>query len=117
MGKRTKIFGAIVLILTIALVAVPWLVPASAWIPRIEDEASNRLGAPLKIGDIRVALLPLPHLTVHGLDVGGGVITAKSIAVYPDLLSLLSEKRVLRSVDLADVMVSRKGLDLLAGQI
>ena len=78
MGKRTKIFGAIVLILMTALVAVPWLVPASAWIPRIEEEASKRLGAPLKIGDIRMALLPLPHLTVHGLDVGGGAITAKS---------------------------------------
>ena len=118
MGKHKKIiFGAIVLILMTALVAVPWLVPASAWIPRIEEAASKRLGAPLKIGEIRMALLPLPHLSVHGLDVGGGAITAKSIAVYPDLLSLISEKRVLRTVDLADVMVSRKGMDLLAGQI
>lgn len=117
MGKRTKIFGAIALILMTALVAVPWLVPASAWIPRVEEEASKRLGAPIKIGEIRVALLPLPHLSVHGLDVGRGAITAISIEVYPAMLSLLSGKRVLRTIDLAGVMVSRKGIDLIAGQI
>ena len=114
MGRRGKIVMAAAAVLLGAMVAAPWLIPSSTWIPKVESEAATKLGVPVHIGDIRVALLPLPHLSVVDLDVGEGAISATLIAVYPRLLSLLSEQRVLRSIELEQVVVSRKGADLLA---
>lgn len=116
MGRRIKIILVASGVVFGALAAAPWLIPGSAWIPRIEAEASQRLGAPVKLADVRLALLPLPHVTVHGLDVADGAITAQSIAIYPSLISLFTDKRVLRSINLTQVTVSRKGADLLAAQ-
>lgn len=114
MGLRGKIVMAVAAVLLAVMAAAPWLIPSSAWIPKVESEAAKRLGASVRIGDIRVALLPLPHLGVVGLNVGDDAISAKAIAVYPRLMSLFADQRVLRRIELEQVVVSRKGVDLLA---
>ena len=114
MGRRGKILGIVIVGAVGVLAAAPWLVPAGAWIPRIEAEAGRQLGVPVRIADMRFSLLPLPHVTIHGLDVAEEAISAGSIAVYPRLASLLAEKRVMRSIELDQVAVSRKGTDLIA---
>ena len=114
MKTGTKIFGAVVLGATALLAAVPWLVPASAWIPRVEEEAAKRLGVPVRIGGLTLSMLPLPHLSVSALDISGGAITAQSIAVYPRLLSLMSDVRVIRLIQLNHVAVTRKGANWAA---
>ena len=89
MQKRGKwLLGGLTLLL-VAIAAAPWLIPTGAWIGRIETEAGARLGAPVRIGGIGVALL-LPHATVKALDVADGAIVVQRIAVYPRLWSLLS---------------------------
>ena len=114
MKLRSKIvFAAAAALLGIAA-AAPWLIPSSAWIPRVEAEAAKRLGAPVKIADIRVALLPLPHVSVHGLDAGDGAIRAALITVYPRLATLFADKRVLRSIVIEQLVIARKGTDLIA---
>ena len=114
MKTGTKIFGAAVLAATALLAAVPWLLPAGAWIPRIEEEAAKRLGVPVKIGGLTLSILPLPHLSVSALDISSGAITAQSIAVYPRLLTLFSDIRVIRVIELNHVAVTRKGADWAA---
>ena len=113
MKLRSKIVLATVAALFGIAAAAPWLIPSSAWIPRVEAEAAKRLGAPVKIADIRVALLPLPHVSLHGLDVGDGAINAALIAVYPRLATLFADKRVLRSIELEQVVIARNGVDLI----
>jgi AsmA-like C-terminal region len=114
--KRIKQIGVAALIGLALLALVPWLVPSSAWIPRVEAAAAQRLGVPVKINSMRVAILPLPHLTITGLDLADGAIQANSIAVYPRLLSMLSTTRVLRTLNLNDVSVSKKGIEWISAQ-
>lgn len=110
---RSKKILAGVAILLGALAVVPWLVPTATWLSQIEAMASQRVGAKVRIADLRIALLPLPHATLRSLDVGDGAIRAASIAVHPRLLSLLSETRELRLISLQDVHISRSGIDML----
>lgn len=112
MQQRSKfILGGVVLLLS-AVAAVPWLIPTSAWIEPLEMEASVRLDAPVRIGGIRVALLPLPHAAVHALSVADGAIAVQRIAVYPRLWSLLSDAPALRSIEFEQVSVTPKGVEL-----
>ena len=114
MTRRSKILVIVIGVVLGALLGAPWLVPAGAWIPHIEAEASKQAGAQVRIADVRVSVLPLPHVTIRGLDLASGAVTAGSIAVYPRLASLFSEKRVLRSIEFEQVAISRKGVDLIA---
>ena len=103
--------GGMVLLLA-AAAAVPWLIPASAWIGRIEAEASAYLGAPVLIAAISVAILPLPHATISGLRVAESTIVVQRMAVYPRLWSLLSDAPALRSIELEQVSVTPRGVEL-----
>ena len=95
--------------------AAPLLIPSSAWRARAEAEASQRLGAQVRIATLHVALLPLPHAVVRSLSVADGAVVVDRIAVYPQLLSLLSATPVLRRIELDQVRVTSKGLELLQG--
>ena len=112
MQKRGKWFlGGLTLVL-VAVAVAPWLIPAGAWIGRIEAEAGARLGAPVRVGGIRVALLPVPHVAVNAFSVAEGAIVVKRIAVYPRLWSLLSDAPALRSIEFEQVTITPKGLEL-----
>ncbi len=112
MQKRDKwLLGGLTLLL-VAIAAAPWLIPTGAWIGRIETDAGARLGAPVRIGGIGVALLPLPHATVKALDVADGAIVVQRVAVYPRLWSLLSDAPALRSIELEQVSITPKGVAL-----
>lgn len=112
MQKRSKFILGVTAILLAVVTAAPWLIPTSTWIGRIESEAGARLGAPVRIAAFRVALLPLPHATVHGLSVAAGAIAVQRIAVYPRLRSLLSDAPALRLIEFEQVGVTPKGVDL-----
>ncbi len=102
-----------VAVLVGAILAAPWLIPSSAWLARVESEASLRLGAPVRIGALQVTLLPLPHVVVRDLSVANGAVAVQRISVYPRLLSLLSAAPALRSIELDQVRVTPKGTELL----
>ncbi|MBL8378881.1 MAG: AsmA family protein [Burkholderiales bacterium] len=112
-ARRRWGWWAVPLVLLALVVVAPWLVPTSAWIAPAEEAASKALGAPVKIAGIRLALLPLPHATASGIDVGGGALKVASAAVTPDLGSLFSAPRHLRVVRVDTVFVDQKGIDIL----
>ena len=107
-----KIMLGGMLLLLAAAAAVPWLIPASAWIGRIETEAGARLGAPVRIAAISVALLPLPHATISGLRVADGAIAVQRMVAYPRLGSLLSDTPALRSIEFEQISVTPRGVEL-----
>lgn len=110
--RRRWLIGVPVAILALGAL-LPWLIPTSAWIGPAEEAASKALAAPVKLGGMRLALFPLPHATVSGIDVGGGALKVASAGVYPELSSLFSATRHLRVVRLDGVYANQKGIDIL----
>lgn len=91
----------------------PWLIPTSAWRTPVEQAAADALGAPVRIGTMSVVLLPLPHVTVSDLEVGDAALRLQSVAVYPQMSSLLSTPRHLRTVEVTKLDITPAGMDLL----
>jgi len=95
--------------------ALPFLVPLDGYIPQIEKEASAALHHPVSIKHVRIAALPLPHVTVTGIAVGRrGNLKLGRVRVTPDLLSLLQPVKVIRSIELDDLLVTQQGLESAA---
>jgi len=105
----------IALAVLIALVALlPLFVSLDDYIPRIENEASARLGQPVSIKRIKLAALPWPHVTVEGIRLGqSDELTLGQVKLTPELLSLLQATRVISSVEIDSLMVTRKAIDMI----
>lgn len=101
-------FGVIVLILA----AVPFFITLDNYIPRIEKEISTRIKEPVKIGSLRASGLPLPHVTVTGIAVGKTEdIKVGKVTVTPDLFSLLGATKVIKSIEISQLVLTQKGID------
>ena len=61
---------AIAALALVAAIAAPFLVPLSAFLPRIAEQASKAVGVPVTIGDLRLRLLPTPRIAAIGIRVG-----------------------------------------------
>lgn len=101
---------ALALLLVIA-VALPFFISLDDYIPRIEKEVSARLKEPVSIKSIKFAALPVPHVTVNGITVGKtDDIKVGKVMVTPDLLSLLQSTRVIRSIEIDSLVLTRKAI-------
>jgi len=104
--KRVLIAVAVLLA---AGAALPFFIPLDGYIPRIEKEASARLGEPVSIKGIKLAVLPWPHVAIEGISVGKtGDINLGKVRVTPDLLSLLQSTRVIRSIEIDSLALTQK---------
>ena len=109
-----RILIALAVLLAIAA-ALPFFISLDDYIPRIEEAASARLKEPVSIKSIRFAALPLPHVTVDGITLGkSGDIRLGKITVTPDLFSLLQSTRVLRSIEIASLVLMPGALDKIS---
>jgi uncharacterized protein involved in outer membrane biogenesis len=82
------------------------------YIPRIEKEASARLKEPVRIESLKLALLPVPHLSIHGMTIGdGGMLTLGRITLTPDLWSLAGTPKVLRSIEVEKLVLTQAAID------
>jgi uncharacterized protein involved in outer membrane biogenesis len=94
------------------LAVVPFFITLDDYIPRIEKEISARLKEPVKIGSLRASGLPLPHVTVTGIAVGKTEdIKVGKVTVTPDLFSLLGATKVIRSIEINQLVLTQKGID------
>jgi len=102
------ILGALVAMLAV----VPLFISLDDFIPTIEKEVSARLKEPVKIGSLRVSGLPLPHVTISGVTVGKTEdIKVGKVSVTPDLWSLLGATKVIRSVEISELVLTQKAID------
>src|SRR3989337_3421417 len=93
--------GLILVAVALLLAVVPFFISLDDYIPAIEKEVSARLKEPVKIGSLRAAGLPLPHVTVSGITVGKTEdIKVGKVTVTPDLWSLLDATKVIKSIDI-----------------
>ena len=84
------------------LIAVPWLVPMTAWIPSLEARATAALGEPVRVVDLRLSLLPLQ---ITALQVTSPLIQVGRITARVSPLDLVSGTLVLDDLELERVRV------------
>lgn len=113
--KWVKRIALLLLVLIIAVAIIPLFVSLDDYRPEIEKKASEALKAPVRLKTLKLVGLPLPHLAISGVEVGkGGDIKVGSVTVTPDLGTVLSETKVIRSIEIENLAVSQAGIDRLA---
>jgi uncharacterized protein involved in outer membrane biogenesis len=99
----------------IVLVLVPFLIPMSSYIAQAEQAASVALGVPVKIGGLRVAILPTPRLNVTDVVVGNDEdFKVDDVAVVPAIFSIFSDVKIIASVMAKRPVMKKSALDILA---
>lgn len=105
----------LLLVLVIAVAIIPLFISLDDYRPEIEKKASEALKTPVRLKSLKLVGLPLPHLAVTGIEIGkGGDIKVGSVTVTPELSSLLSDTRVISSINVADLAISQAGVDRVA---
>ena len=114
--KWLKGLSIVLAVLLVIGAALPFFIRLDHYIPRIEKEASARLGEPVSIKSIRFAALPLPHVKIDGITIGTtDDIRLGKVLVTPDLLSLLQSTRAIKSVEIDSLALTQKALDRIPG--
>lgn len=110
--KWLKRVAALLAVLIIALAVIPFFVSIDDYRPEIEKKASAALKEPVRLKSLKLVGLPLPHAVVNGIEVGkGGDIKVGSVSVTPDLWSLLTDTKIIRSVEIDGLVINQKALD------
>ncbi len=113
MGRRLKwwVLSAVVALGIAA--AVPFLVPASSFIPEVTAIAGEKLGQPVRLADLRLHLIPTPRVIASGIVVGkSGDARVGELEIVPDLLSFLTGPRTIRLIRASDVDLKQSALVL-----
>ncbi len=106
------IVGLVLLALVGAAAAIPLFISVDDYKPRIEQAMSERIKEPVTIGKIRLSGLPIPHVVIEGITIGKSAdLKVGKVTVTPELLSLFSATKVLRSVEIDSLLLTQKGLD------
>ena len=110
--KWLKRIFLVIGVLLLVLAVVPFFITLDDYIPTIEHEVSARIGEPVKIGSLRVAGLPLPHLTVRDITVGSTEdIKVGRVTVTPDWWSLFEPTKVIKSVEIDGLVLTQEAID------
>ena len=110
--KWLKRIGLVLVAVLLILAIVPFFISLEDYIPRIEQEVSARLKEPVKIGGLRAAGLPLPHIVVSGVTVGKTEdIKVGKVSVTPDLWSLLGDTKVIKSLSIEQLVLTQSAID------
>lgn len=104
-SKRILIVLAVLLVMAVVL---PLVIPVNAYIPQIEKAASDRLKQPVTIKELRLGLLPSPHVTLN--EITAGNIRLGQVSITPDLYSLMQQTKVIRSVDIDALILDEQGI-------
>lgn len=99
------LFGLLALLMLAMTTA--YLIPLDTYVPEVERALGEQLHEPVSIKHLRMAMLPLPHLELQEMRLGGQEgIVARSIKVEPDLPALLAGEVVVRRILVQDGTVS-----------
>jgi len=112
MATRTKGLLAAVALLAI-LVAAPAAAPTASLRLTLEQQLSEALGCPVRIGKMRFALLPRPGLVIEDLTDADGQWQVGRIQAVPVVRSLWGERLVIDRLDIRDLRASLEAIGAL----
>ena len=112
--RWTLVIASIVIV---AAIAVPFLVPLDALIPRVSAHASAALAQPVAIGELRLHLLPTPRAVAIGIRVGRkDEVRIEELQLVPDWIALAGGRLALALVRAEKVQLKEPAL-LIPGRM
>ena len=108
--RLVLVFAMLVAILAI----VPLFVSLDDYRPQLEKMVSEKLKEPVTLKQLRLVGLPLPHVMVEGISVGKAAdLVIGAVSVTPDLMSLLTSTKVIRSIEIEGLVITQRALDMI----
>lgn len=107
---------AVALVIVVAVIAAPFLVPLKELTPQLGELASMRLGHRVRLADLRLSLWPKPGAVASGVRIGKAneiLIDELRLSVAP--LSLLDEVPVIEEIRARTVSLDEAGLAIIRG--
>src|SRR5688572_13182895 len=100
----------------VAVAAAVFLVPVSHLIPEITRFASEKLGQPVTMEDLKLHLVPTPRVVGHRITVGRkGQVVIGELEIEPDLASLIFGPRTVRLIRAQRVVIEESALAMPRG--
>lgn len=109
--KVLVISFAVVLLL---LLLLPLLIPMDTYREQVQQLATQKLGVPVKIETLRIALIPTPRVNLEGISVGQvDEIRVGKVAAVLDVTTLFDDVRVIRRLDIEQPIIKSSAVALL----
>ncbi|MDP1537782.1 MAG: AsmA family protein [Burkholderiales bacterium] len=109
--KWLKRLVLLLVVLVAVLAVVPFFVSVDDYRPQIEQMLADKIKEPVRLKSLRLAGLPLPHVVVDGVEIGKADVKVGKIAITPDLWSLLTANKIIRSVKITGLVINQRALD------
>ncbi len=108
-GKAGIVLFMLFLLLPILL---PYVWPMQDYVMQIEQRLSAQLHQPVRVGHLRVTLLPLPKLELQGVTVGKNQeLKASKVELHFDLPALLTETRIITRAEISELAINAQSFD------
>ena len=107
-----KMTGGLFVLLCLAAVFVPYVWSMQGYITLIEQKLSAQLQQPVRVGHLRVRILPQPKLELEDVSIGGSQeLKASSVVLNFDFSVLLSEIKAIHSLEINDLIIRAESFD------
>jgi AsmA protein len=115
MKRALKIIGIVVVVILLAVIALPFLINVNSFRPKLESELSTALGRQVKVGNLSLSILS-GSVSAEDLSISddpafskGPFIQAKSLKVGVEVMPLIFSK----TLHVTDITLDRPEISLL----
>ncbi len=115
MKRALKIVGIVVVVILLAVIALPFLVNVNSFRPKLESELSTALGRQVKVGNLSLSILS-GSVSAEDLSISDdpafsktAFIQAKSLKVGVEVMPLILSK----TLHITDITLDRPEISLL----
>jgi hypothetical protein len=105
--KTTLVYG---FLLTLLLIGILHFINISPLIAPIEKLATDSLGKPVHIEQVRASLWPQPHLALGNVAIGD-TLKATSMQVIPDATTLFDDVKHVKSLTIQGLVIEQNNAD------
>ncbi len=98
-----------------SIFVLPLVWPMQDYLAPLEQRLTERFKQPVKVGNMSAALLPMPKIELGDVKIGAaGELTVSSATLNFDLLSLLSDSKTIKDLELQDMALDGKHLGIVS---
>ena len=115
MKRALKIIGIVVVVILLAVIALPFLINVNSFRPKLESELSEALGREVKVGNLSLSILS-GSVSAEDLSISddpafskGPFIQAKSLKVGVEVMPLIFSK----TLHVTDITLAKPEISLL----
>lgn len=111
---KLKILAISFAVVVLLLLLLPLLIPMDTYRDQVQQLATQKLGVPVKIETLRIALIPTPRVNLEGISVGQvDEIRVGKMAAVLDVSTLFDDVRVISTLDIEQPIIKSSAVALL----